>query len=459
MDSADLVFAGITRQAKLIRDGEISPKDLVQACLDRIEALDPKLNAWRIVLAEKALAEAEQAEGRRGAGDDRPLLGVPIAIKDDIDVAGTTTAWGTAAHGPEVSQDAEVVKRLREAGAIVLGKTNVPEMTIWPFTESQTFGKTRNPWDTERTPGGSSGGTAAAVASGMVGAGMGSDGGGSIRIPSAWCGLFGLKPSRDTVPLAPHDDAWQGLSVNGVLTRSVADTALFLDTVADGSFADALRPPERKLTIALSYKVMPGGSPWPKLDPEIRAATEATAAALRALGHEVVERDPNYGAGAFPHFLARYLRGIKDDIDAMPHPERLEKRTLGMRRFGSLWRPGRVASMRRGEAKLRDRIWSGLDGADVLMTPATKTVAPRAGKWEGKGAFSTLNGVAGLVPYNPIFNATGQPAASVPSGFSAAGMPLSVQLVAPLGQDALLLSLAAQLEAERPWADRRPPVS
>ena len=460
MDAADLVFAGISRQAQLIRDGEVSPTELVQACLDRIAALDPRLNAWRIVLAERALAEAQQAEGRRGAGDDRPLLGVPLAVKDDVRVAGTTTAWGTAAHAAEVGDDAVIVQRLREAGAIVLGKTNVPEMTIWPFTESKTFGPTRNPWDPSRTTGGSSGGTGAAVASGMVGAGTGSDGGGSIRIPSGWCGLFGLKPTRGLVPIAPHDDAWQGLSVNGFLTRSVADTALLLDTVAERrSFREALRAPERKLRIAWSVKRLPGALPIPKLDAEHRRAVEATAELLRAQGHEVYERDPDYGAGAFPNFLGRYLKGIQQDVDSMEHPERLEKRTLGMRRMGSLWRDSTVVRLRRGEPKLRERIWASLDGADVLMTPTAAAPPPPVGKWEGQGAFRTLNGVAGYVPYNATFNATGQPAASVPAGISSRGLPLGVQLVGPMDGDETLLSLAAQLEAARPWADRRPPVS
>jgi len=459
MDAAELVYSGVAAQARMIRDGEVSPTELVEACLDRIAALDPRLNAWRVVLAERALTEATQAEGRRGARDERPLLGVPLAIKDDVRVAGTSTAWGSSAHGGEVADDAELVARLRRAGAIVLGKTNVPEMTIWPFTESRTFGITRNPWDPSRTTGGSSGGTAAAVASGMVGAGTGSDGGGSIRIPSAWCGLFGLKPSRDVVPIAPHADAWQGLSVNGFLTRSVADSALLLDAVCDRSFAGAAAPPDRPLKVALSYRRLPGAAPWPKLDPEIRAATEAMATLLRSLGHEVVAREPDNGAGAFPQFLGRYLRGIKDDVDSMAHPDRLESRTLGMRRMGALWPASRVAALRRGEAALRDRIWASLQGADVLMTPAAATVAPPAGKWQGKGAFRTLNGVAGHVPYNPIFNATGQPAASVPSGLSRQGLPLAVQLVAPIGDDALLLSLAAQIEAAQPWAQRRPPVS
>jgi amidase len=457
MDAADLVFAGISRHSRMIRDGELSSRELVQACLDRIEALDPKLNAWRLVLAEKALAEADQADGRRGAGGDRPLLGVPLAIKDDIDVAGTTTAWGTAAHGPEKNEDAEVVRRLREAGAVVIGKTNVPPMTIWPFTESPTFGITRNPWNTDWTTGGSSGGSGAAVASGMVGAAMGSDGGGSIRIPSSWCGLFGLKPTRDLVPLAPHEDAWHGLSVNGALTRSVADTALFLSVAAGRPYTAA--PPEGKLKIALSYRRLPGAAPWPKLDPEIRAATEATAAALRELGHEVIATEPDYGFGAFPNFLSRFLRGIYDDVETMPHRERLDKRTLGMHRMGSWWPAKHVAKLRGAEDKLRERIWSSLGGADLLLTPTTSTTGYAAGRWEGKGAFVTLNGIAGHLPYNAIFNTTGQPAAAIPSGLSSGGLPLSVQLVGPQGADQLILSVAAQLEAARPWADRRPPVS
>src|SRR5207302_8394058 len=157
------------------------------------------------------LLEAQQADGRRGAGERRPLNGVPIAVKDDIDLAGEVTAFGTNAHGPPVAEDAEVVKRLRSAGAVVIGKTNVPELTIWPFTESATFGATRNPWDEQRAPGGSSGGSAAAVAAGLPGGALGSDRPGPLRIPASWCGLFGLKPPRDRVPVSPKVKPWYGL--------------------------------------------------------------------------------------------------------------------------------------------------------------------------------------------------------------------------------------------------------
>ncbi|HTA15627.1 MAG TPA: amidase family protein, partial [Solirubrobacteraceae bacterium] len=180
MDATDLAFTGIAGQAQMIARGEVSSRELVELYLKRIERFDGQLNAFRVVLAERALLEADQADARRGAGGERPLLGVPIAVKDDIDVAGEITALGTNAHdGSPKTADAEVVRRLREAGAIVIGKTNVPELCIWPFTETPTFGATRNPWDLQRAPGGSSGGSGAAVAAGLIGAALGSDGAGS----------------------------------------------------------------------------------------------------------------------------------------------------------------------------------------------------------------------------------------------------------------------------------------
>ncbi len=464
MDAADLVFSGIARQAQLVRDGEITSRELVQACLDRIEELDPRLNAWRVVLAERALAEADQADGRRGAGDRRPLLGVPLAIKDDADVAGETTTFGTAAHGPAEREDSAVVRRLREAGAIVLGKTNVPEMTQWPFTESKTFGPTRNPWDPSRTPGGSSGGTGAAVASGMVGAGLGSDGAGSVRIPSAWCGLFGIKPTRGRVSILPHDEirhGWHRMAIYGPLARSVADAALFFDAAAEPGgaepLADAARRPPGRLRIALSFKRPPGTIA--RLDPEHRQAVLDTAELLRSLGHEVVERDPDYGPRAFVTVLGLYLRGISDSVGQMPHPERLERRTRSMARLGRLWPEGRVARLREGQDDLRARIDRSLEGIDAVLTPGPAQPPPEVGRWEGRGALWTVNAVAALVPWYGVFNATGHPAVSVPAGQSSKALPLAVQLVGRWEDEATLVALSAQLEAERPWAQRRPPVS
>ena len=236
MDASDLAYAGIAKQAELIAAGEIGSRELVDLYLERIERLDPLLNSFKIVFAERARMEADQADARRKAGassGDRPLLGVPIAVKDEIDVAGEVTAFGTNAREEPAREDAEVVRRLRAAGAVIIGKTNVPELCVWPFTETATFGVTRNPWDRQRTPGGSSGGSGAAVAAGLVGGALAGDGAGSTRIPASWCRLFGLKPQRDRVPLAPLTEGWHGLTVYSMLTRSVADTALFLDVAAN----------------------------------------------------------------------------------------------------------------------------------------------------------------------------------------------------------------------------------
>ncbi len=468
MDSVDLAYAGIARQAELIAAGEVSSRELVEVYLERIARLDTKLNAFRVVLAERVLMEADQADARRAAGAERPLLGVPIAVKDDIDVAGEMTAYGTNATDGRASADAEVVRRLREAGAVIVGKTNVPELTLWPFTETNTFGATRNPWDLQRAPGGSSGGSAAAVAAGLVGAALGSDGAGSIRIPAAWCGLFGLKPQRGRVSMAPRARGWYGLSVNGVLARSVADTALFHD-VASGaidtdddsaptpevSFAQAAATPPSHLRIAYSTKVPFGVVS--RLDEDARRALEDTVALLRSLGHDVAEHDPDYGLDTIPAVLVRYLRGAHQDAEALAHPERMERRTRAIARLGGLIPKGLLERALAAEAALAARLNRVLESHDVLITPATASMPPRIGQLQGHGAIWTLNTVAGMVPYNGVWNVTGQPAASVPTGFGADGLPRAVQLVGRPSDEATLLSLAGQLEAERPWAAQRPP--
>jgi len=468
MDAIDLAYAGIARQAQLIATGEISSRELVELYLERIARLDPSLNAFRIVFAERVRLEADQADARRGAGGERPLLGVPIAVKDDIDVAGEVTTYGTNACDGPAPRDAEVVRRLREAGALIIGKTNVPELTLWPFTETATFGATRNPWDRQRAPGGSSGGSAAAVAAGLVGAALGSDGAGSIRIPAAWCGLFGLKPQRGRVSMAPRRRPWHGLSVNGVLTRTVADTALFHD-VACGAiesdhdsvsapavpFSRSAATTPGPLRIAYSTRVPLGV--LSSLDGDAERALGETVELLRSLGHDVKERDPDYGADAIPAVLVRYLRGAHDDASGLAHPERLERRTRAIARLGGLIPRALLERSLAGESELTRRLNLVLEDHDVLLTPATATPPPRIGQLQGRGAVWTLNAVAGMVPYNGIWNVTGQPAASVPAGFGADGLPRAVQLVGRVEDEATLLSLAAQIEAERPWAQRRPP--
>ncbi|MGH2981727.1 MAG: amidase family protein, partial [Solirubrobacterales bacterium] len=248
--SDDPAFVSAVQLAGMVRGGEASPTELVQAALDRIERLEPQLNCFRIVLAERALAEAGQAEARLRGGDNRALLGVPVAIKDGHDLAGEATRHGTDSFPEPAPTDTEMVRRLRGAGAIVIGKTNLPELAIFGFTESATWGATRNPWDPQRGTGGSSGGSAAAVAAGLVPLASGSDGAGSIRIPAASCGVFGLKPTRGRISmepdaLVPEGDHWNGMSVNGCLSRTVLDTAIYLDLTSGGSSEPGSPPPQR----------------------------------------------------------------------------------------------------------------------------------------------------------------------------------------------------------------------
>jgi amidase len=467
MQPGELAYAGISRQAELIAAGEISSRELVELYLARISRHDATLNAFRVVLGERALLEADQADSRRAAGAGRPLLGVPIAVKDDIDVAGDVTAHGTSAKETPAPADAEVVRRLREAGAVIIGKTNVPEMTLWPFTETATFGVTRNPWDLQRTPGGSSGGSAAAVAAGLVGAALGSDGAGSIRIPAAWTGLLGLKPQRGRVSMGPRPRGWHGMSVNGLLSRRVADTALFHDVTSGSIDTDLDRPPAPETSYVQAAATPPGrlriafSSKFPgivlaKLDERAAGALRDTVELLRSLGHDVQERDPDYGNDVIPSVLTRYLGGAHDDVAKLDHPERLEARTRGMARLGGMLSGRPLQWSMDNERAVSERLNRVLGEFDFLVTPAVGTLAPPVGALQGRGALWTLNTVAGWVPYNAVWNLTGQPAASVPAGFSAEGLPLAVQIVARPCEEGRLLALAAQLEAERPWAERLP---
>ncbi len=461
MDAAELAYAGIARQAELIAAGEVSSRELVDVCLDRIERYDGTLNAFRVVLGERAQMEADQADARRTAGDERPLLGVPIAIKDDADVAGETTRFGTRSGDEPVAEDSEVVRLLRAAGAIVIGKTNVPEMTLWPFSETPTYGASRNPWNLEHTPGGSSGGSGAAVAAGLIGAALGSDGLGSIRIPSSFCGLFGIKPQRDRVSIAPHTSkryGWHGLAVYGPIARNVKDAALFLDVIAQsppeqGTFAGAAAGAPGKLRIAVSTKPI---LPQPVDERELRAV-EQTAELLKGLGHEVIGADPDYPLWLGPHMVARYLRGAHDSAVELGNVERMERRTRQIVALGKLVGEAGLAKAMASEAELKARVGKVFADHDVLLTPATARPALKLGEYEGHGALWTIQGCTRVIPFLGTWNATGQPAVSVPAGRTEDDLPLAVQMVGRPGAEATLIAAAAQIEAERPWAQERPP--
>ena len=458
MDRDDLAFAGVARQAELIRAGEISSVELVELYLERIGRLEPELNAFRVVMAERALADARQADARRGAGGERPLLGVPIAVKDTEDVGGELTAWGTAIRRRPAERDNELVSRLRGGGAVIVGKTNLPELAIIGDTEGPAFGVTRNPWDPDRSPGGSSGGSAAAVAAGLCAAATASDGAGSIRIPASSCGLVGLKPQRDRVPLGALAGHWHGLSVAGFVTRTVEDTAMLLDVASERgperSFVGALRAGAAggRLRIALSFKAAFQPA---RVHRDVRASLHQLADALRRLGHEVTEHDPSYGR-ATDAVVARYLNGIAEDAKRFPQRERLQRRTRGFVCLGSLIPRPLVRKAIRDEAHHAARIGELFRDHDVLLTPTTARPAVRAAQWEGLGALRTLLEMATVYPFTGVWNMTGQPAISIPAAPASDGLPIGAQLIAPANGDASLLTLAAQLERELGWPARRP---
>ena len=458
MDSRDLAYTGAAEQARLLAAGVITAPALLEVYLERIGRLDPELRSYRVVLVDSARRAATAAQARLDAGERLPLLGVPVAIKDDTDVEGEVTTYGSSAHGPARMADSETVRLLREAGAVILGKTSVPELMIWPFTETLTFGATRNPWNTAFSPGGSSGGSAAAMAAGLAALALGSDGMGSIRIPATWGGLFGIKPQRDRVSLAPDDGAWCGLSVHGPIARTVEDAALFLDVTSAfaGDFVAAANRTPGRLRIALGTKVPPPltarvGAPQ-------RAGVREVGALLRTLGHDVVDRDPDYPPGAvFAQALPRYFRGVHVHARALPRRDRLDRRTKAFARIGGLVSERRVEAMRAAEAAVTARVTAIFDDVDVVITPGTATGPSRVGAYQRRGALATLALVAARVPFQAMFNVTGQPAAVVPWGLDGNGIPTSIQLVGRPFGEATLLSLGAQIEAARPWAQRRPP--
>jgi amidase len=460
----ELAFAGPGALADMVRRHELSPRELVELCLRRITGVDGRLNAFRVTMGEEALAQADAMSETA----DKPLAGVPIAIKDDTAVAGQSVTRGSRSFRPPETADGEVVRKLRAAGAIPIGITNVPELMIFPWTASAANGVTRNPWDPERTPGGSSGGSAAAVAAGMVPCATGSDGGGSLRIPAACCGLVGMKPSRGRVSSQPAREGWLGLSVFGALARTVGDSALLLDAIqgslpgdADaappftGSYVQAAATPPGRLRIGVSRKLPPGFIA--RLSNDQRGAWERTGALLAELGHDVVERDPAYGLVGI-EFTQMWMRGIYEESRTVPDRERLERSTRQLVAAGR-----RLVPNRRREKLLEQRVartarvlelWSEID---VLMMPVLATTAIAAEGAYGSSAPIAIDRSSRFMPFNPLFNVTGQPAIAVPAGFGGDGLPLSVQLVGRPGAEDLLYSLAGQIETARPWAHHRPP--
>lgn len=475
MVDEDLMFRPASELAAMVRSGEVSSRELVEVSLARIERLNPTLNAFAEIDGERALAAADAVK----PGDERPFAGVPTAIKANRPVEGLRYTIGAPLLADNVADfDHNVVRRLKDAGFVVVGTTTLPEYGILPVTEAQLYGQTRNPWDTERTPGGSSGGAAAAVASGMVPVAHGNDGGGSVRIPAACCGLVGLKPARGRISFAPElGDEF--LAVDGMLTRTVADSASLLDVLAGYEPGDATWAPSPPEPFAASAAKDPGKlkiavttlPPVPDavVDPLAAKATEDAARLLASLGHEIVETDPPWQVpGAQEMFGALFSIHISLQIafsgmvaGREPVAEDMEPMSWAIYRLSkSIDAVGGVALLAQLQAFTRQLVVF-LEGFDALLTPALAERPLPIGSLDTAApepmATFTRSGL--FTPFTPVFNASGQPAISVPLYEGEDGLPLAVQLAGRPADEGTLLALASQLEAAVPWRERRPPVS
>jgi len=469
-----LAFLPATELAARVRDGSFTAREAIEAALRRIEAIDSQIGAFIGLDADAALAEADAIE----PGDPRPFAGVPIAIKANTAVAGLCMNFASrflAGHRP--THNAYLVRRLRDAGFVVLGTTNMAEFGILPTTEPRHTGVTRNPWDTARTPGGSSGGSAAAVAAGLVPIAHGNDGGGSLRIPAACCGLVGLKPSRGRISRGP-DLGDSFLASDGMLTRTVAETALLLDVLAGYEPGDATWAPRPAEPYTLAMRRDPGrlriamtlaNALDVDADPEVVHGLHSAAALLRDLGHEVVEDSPALPA---PDSLDIFLQvfgpgitlgvGLGERLAGRPPDEDeiepMSRAVLDLAR--ALPSTGYLTAVAQLQLLARGTVAFFAD-YDVLLTPVLAARPLPIGELHGCGdePIADLRRSGRFAPYTALFNVTGQPAISVPVGFGEDGLPTAVQLVGhPLGEETLL-QLAAQIEAARPWAHRRPAVA
>ncbi len=473
--AADLMFRPVTELAGLVRSGELSARELVDASLERIEALQPAVNAFVDVDHDGARAAADAI----GPGDERPFAGVPIAMKNNRAVRGMRLTLGAALTGDLVARhDHNVTRRLRAAGFVIVGTTCLPEWGIMAVTETRRFGPTRNPWDLDRTPGGSSGGSAAAVAAGMVPIATANDGGGSTRIPAACCGLVGLKPARGRISSAP-DAGESFLVADGVLTRTIAETARVLDLLAGPEPGDASWAPPPAEPFAASAARDPGRlriavtTAMPllqaDLDPVCARAAHDAAELLAALGHEVVEADPPWHEpGLLERFTALFGPSVCSQIAAVALRTGREPAEDDMEPLSwALWQTCKgigsieAALTAHGLQAFARRILVWAQPYDAILTPALAQAPVAIGELDpcGPDPLGTFRRSGHFTPYTAISNVTGAPAISVPLYARDDGLPLGVQLIGRPAQEGALLALAAQLERALPWSDRRAPLS
>jgi amidase len=482
--------------AELVRQGQVTPAELCEEAIERIERVNPQLNAVVNPMYDLGRQTASEAL------PDGPFTGVPFLIKDLMFAyAGVPTSYGCKALKDNTAEhDSEMVARFKKAGLVTLGKTNTPEFGLMAFTEPELFGPCRNPWNTDYSPGGSSGGTASAVAAGMVPMGGGGDGGGSIRIPSAYCGLFGLKPSRGRNPTGPdHGQMWQGAAQEHVLTRSVRDSAAMMDATQgpDPGAPYEIRPPERpyleewekapgEMKIAFNT-ASPIGRP---VDPDCVKAVEETVSLLEGLGHRVEEARPDIdGLDLAKSYMAMYFGEVAADIKQLENvlgrkarPQDVEPTTWTLGLLGRTYSAGYLVQALRVWDRAARRMGLFFQNYDLYLTPTTAYPPSRIGEMKPKPIeallmkpinalrLGRLLKVSGIVdqmaetalektPFTLLANLCGLPAISVPLYWTEGGLPLGSQFIGPFGDEATLFNLAGQLERAQPWFDKRPPVS
>jgi amidase len=449
----ELVGRSATGLADLVRTGRRSAVEVTRAHLDQLARVEHRLGAFVVTRRRAALDEAEAVDARPDR-DQLPLAGVPVAIKDEIDVAGEPTRFGSLGTRPDPARrDDPLVARLREAGAVVVGKPRSSEFGLWG-TSDDAGGITVNPWDPSRAPGGSSGGAAAAVSAGVVPLALASDGLGSIRIPAAACGTFGLKPGTDLVPVLLPDGAphWFGMTRYGPITTTVADAALALDVLADTDRFRVLAPLERRLGIAVSVRSLlvaaPVAAAW-------REAAIEAGRLLHHAGHAVRWADPPYDQRTAQAVLARWAQGVAIEVEALGvDVAKLQPRSRAHVELGKRLAAGIPVSDEDAD-RWRQRLGDFFAANDVLITPMAARDHLPAVAWSQRSHAANVVANAVTYPFTAAWNLADVPAASVPLGHDR-GRPLAVQIVAGPGREELVLAVAALLESLVPWTRHAP---
>ncbi|MBN1613626.1 MAG: amidase [Deltaproteobacteria bacterium] len=454
--------------AAAIRIGELSPSEVVEAFLSRIDQVNPRINAFVTLRADEARREAEEAHKALKRGDRTgPLHGVPVAVKDNMPVKGVRTTWGSKLYADCIpEQDYVLVERLRQAGAIILGKTNVPEFCLIGITENPLFGVTRNPWDLDRTPGGSSGGSAAALAAGLCPLAVGNDGGGSIRIPSSFCGLYGLKPQLGRIPRWPALPGWETLSSEGPITRTVADAALLMDVMSGPDDRDYLSLPAPAVSYAAKIEDPPPGRRlafsmdlgYAVVDPEVAQLVREAAFAFNDLGFSVEEVTPDFldmGPDWVNMVAAETVASLGEHME--------EWRKIGYKPYlDFLWLGDQLKAVDYVNSLYRrkehwERVYRVFEQFDFLLTPTLPIPAfPIAAGMGPTEIAGQSVGPTGWVPFTIPFNLTGQPAATIPCGFTKERLPVGLQIVGKRFDELGVLQLSRAFEKARPWRDQRP---